>query len=277
GLLSPVSPCGFAMLPAYLSYFLASGSESDAGEGAGTVMRLARALLVGGVVIAGFGTVYGAAGLIFASGLRAVVTVVPWLALGIGVVLAVLGGLTLSGRWSGFTLPNPLRPGEGRGLRSVFVFGIAYAIATLSCTLAAFLAVVGASLAGPASVGVLYAVYVLGAGAVILALSVSAELAHGGVERVLRRVLPYVSRVAGGLLLIAGLFIVLYWSVVLFRLEGAIRSPIDAVEELQRAASNFMTTNAAAVIAFVVLVVAFGFSIWFRARASRREAQSTPR
>lgn len=267
GLLSPVSPCGFAMLPAYISYFLASDTESDRARG--SAARIARALLVGGVVIAGFGAVYGIAGLAFASGLRAIVTVVPWLALGIGATLAIVGGLTLAGRWSGFQLPNPLRPREGRGLASVFIFGVAYATATLSCTLAAFLAVIGASLAGQVSVVVLYAVYVLGAGSVVLALSVSAELAQGGVERFLRRALPYTQRIAGAMLLVAGLFIVLYWSVVLFRLGGAIRGPIDAVEELQRLASSLLLSNVAATVAFAILVTAFGFWIWFSTRSSR--------
>lgn len=265
------------MLPAYISYFLASDTDpagaSDRGA-SGTATRVARALLVGGTVIAGFGSVYGVAGLAFASGLRVIVTVVPWLALAIGATLALVGVLTLAGKWSGFSLPNPLRPRQGRGLRSVFVFGVAYATATLSCTLAAFLAVVGASLAGPVSVVTLYAVYVLGAGSVVLALSLSAELAHGGVERFLRRALPYVQRVAGAMLLVAGLFIVLYWSVVLFRIEGPVRTPIDVIEELQGVASSLLSTKSAATIAFAILVAAFGFWLWFRTRSLPTETDS---
>jgi hypothetical protein len=45
-----------------------------------------------------------------------------------------------------------------------------------------------------------------------MALSVLVALAREGVTRVVRRALPYASRVAGALLLVAGAYLFYYWS-----------------------------------------------------------------
>ena len=45
GLVATVNPCGFAMLPAYLSYFVGTGDEEES-----RVVAMQRALYVGGIV-----------------------------------------------------------------------------------------------------------------------------------------------------------------------------------------------------------------------------------
>ena len=57
GIVAAFNPCGFALLPVYLSLFLATG---DGAEGRGGVLR---ALGVAAAVTAGFVVVFGAAGL----------------------------------------------------------------------------------------------------------------------------------------------------------------------------------------------------------------------
>jgi cytochrome c-type biogenesis protein len=71
GLVATVNPCGFAMLPAYLAYFMGL-------EGAdGTPRAVGRGLLVGTVVSTGFLTVFGVAGVLITLGVRAVVGALP--------------------------------------------------------------------------------------------------------------------------------------------------------------------------------------------------------
>ena len=73
GLVATVNPCGFAMLPAYLAYFL--GLEGEARPlAARTILR---ALTVGAVVSAGFLTVFGLAGVLITLGVQAVVGALP--------------------------------------------------------------------------------------------------------------------------------------------------------------------------------------------------------
>ena len=59
GMVATVNPCGFAMLPAYLSYFMGIQEE---GRSRAAVLR--SALMVGGVVSLGFLVVFGIAGVI---------------------------------------------------------------------------------------------------------------------------------------------------------------------------------------------------------------------
>lgn len=93
-----------------------------------------------------------------------------------------------------------------------FLFGLAYALASLSCTLPIFLVVVGSSLAlEGAGIGLtMFLGYSLGMGAVLIALTVSAALFKGVVARWLRRVLPYIERASAALLVIAGGYLVYY-------------------------------------------------------------------
>ena len=89
GMASSVNPCGFAMLPAYLGLYMGSNEESS--QRTHPVRQLARALLVGGTVTAGFVLLFGLAGLVIGGGAKSVVDFIPWLGLSVGVLLAVAG------------------------------------------------------------------------------------------------------------------------------------------------------------------------------------------
>jgi cytochrome c-type biogenesis protein len=79
GMVATVNPCGFAMLPAYLSYFI--GLEDGGEDARGSV---ARALVVGVAVSAGFLAVFGVAGLLITAGIRSFIDYLPWVAIVIG-------------------------------------------------------------------------------------------------------------------------------------------------------------------------------------------------
>jgi cytochrome c biogenesis protein CcdA len=153
GMVAAVNPCGFAMLPAYLSLYLGAGEEGFGRRS--PVVRLLRALLVGLTVSSGFVLLFGAAGILISAGATLLVDVMP--ALGI-----VIGGLlVLSGLWM-LAARTPHAGVFGRlagqlgdpgtvGVPGFFMFGLAYEAASLSCTLPVFLAVVGSRWSGAAS------------------------------------------------------------------------------------------------------------------------------
>src|SRR5437870_10551488 len=86
GLLSTVNPCGFAMLPAFLGFYIGTPEElAERSLGA----RMWQGLGVGTVVSVGFAAIFTTVGLVVAVGLRSVIHVVPW--------AAAVTGLTLSG------------------------------------------------------------------------------------------------------------------------------------------------------------------------------------
>ena len=98
-------------------------------------------------------------------------------------------------------------------MRSFFIFGIAYATASLSCTLPVFLTVVGGSLAvsGFAAASMQFVSYALGMGLVILFLTLTIAMFKGAAVGQLRAALPYVERVSALLMIGAGAYIVYYW------------------------------------------------------------------
>ena len=226
GMVSAVNPCGFAMLPAYLGLYLGTRNVSASAEvysSGGTAVaiavpaQLARAVLVTLVVTAGFVILFGAAGAVIAAGGRLIVTLMPWLALAIGGILVVMGVAMLSGRHftANFAAQLAGRLGDPSmvSVRGFFVFGIAYATASLSCTLPIFLTVVGGSLAvrGFAAASLQFVSYALGMGLVILFLTLGIAMFKGAAVGQLRAALPYVERGSALLMIVAGSYIVYYW------------------------------------------------------------------
>ncbi len=215
GMVTAVNPCGFAMLPAYLGLYLGSGEAE--GPPAHLVHRLGRALLVGGVVTLGFVLLFGIVGIAISAGARSVIGLIPWLGLGIGVLLALVGAWLMAGgqlytALAGSAAAHIGNPGVV-GVRGYFFFGLSYATASLGCALPIFLLVVVTS---QAVSGVLVALgqfllYALGMGLVIVALTVSMALFKGTMVRAFRKTLPYVQVVTAGMMIVAGSYIVYYW------------------------------------------------------------------
>lgn len=209
GGLAALNPCGFPLLPAFLS-FSVGANEGQLPRAPG---RVAQGLLVGMLVTVGFLGVFALIGLPIVYGARVVADAVPWAGLTIGLLLAATGIVALLGGHVALGLASPLRPGRERGVATMILFGAGYGIASLGCTLPLFLALVGSSL-GAGRGGdslVVFAAYGLGMALVLTALSVAAALAREGLARGLRRLVPYMSRIAGALLLVAGAYVSYYW------------------------------------------------------------------
>src|SRR5262249_38364943 len=98
-------------------------------------------------------------------------------------------------------------------VRSMFTFGVAYAVASLACTLPVFLVVVGSALATRGALGAVlqFVSYALGMGTVLTVVVVGAALFQGLVTRTVRRIVPYVHRVSAAFLIGAGIFLIKYW------------------------------------------------------------------
>jgi cytochrome c-type biogenesis protein len=209
GMVATVNPCGFAMLPAYLSYFL--GVESEAPDSAQAGYR--EALRVTAAVSAGFLAVFAVAGMVVELVDSAVVYEnMPWVSIIIGLALVVLGVAMLGGYELVTRLPKLDRGGRTRSVRSMFVFGVSYAIASIGCTLPMFLTAVSGTIRRESVLDGLavFGVYALGMAIVLSALTVAIAMTRTGIVHVLRRAQPYVGRVAGGLVALAGAYVALY-------------------------------------------------------------------
>ena len=216
GMASAVNPCGFAMLPAYLGLYL--GSDTEPGEKPNVARQIGKAGLVGGSVTAGFVVLFGVMGSLISLGARSVVVeVLPWLGLGIGMLLVFAGAWMVGGGklYTGLAARAATRLGDPATLspRGYFLFGLSYGTASLSCTLPVFLAVIGTSFAAASiltSLGQFF-LYALGMGLVIIALTLGIAFARGAMVGALRKALPYIQPIGSWLMVVAGAYIVFYW------------------------------------------------------------------
>jgi cytochrome c-type biogenesis protein len=207
GMVATVNPCGFAMLPAYLAFFLgAEGAQRDSRA------SVRRSLQVGLSVSAGFMAVFSAVGLAIYHLSASVDRWTPWATIVIGAVLVVLGIAVVRGYEPTIALPKLEKGGRRRTGSSMFVFGVSYAIASISCSLPLFTSAVAGTFRRENLVSSLavFVAYAIGMTLVLLALTVSLGMARQGMVRGLRTALPYVTRFSGVLLVVAGAYLVHY-------------------------------------------------------------------
>jgi cytochrome c-type biogenesis protein len=215
GMVSTVNPCGFAMLPAYMSLYLSTSEEAFVQRS--PVERAGKAVYIGGVVTLGFVVLFGLVGIGIAVGGQFLMKLTPWAGLATGVVLAVMGVLMFSGKhvYSGLFARLAARVGNSGtgGLKAFFLFGIGYAVASLACTLPVFLVVVGSSITAQGIMAGTYQFvsYALGMGLVLVILTLGISLFRGATVGSFRSALPYVERVSAALILLMGSYLVYYW------------------------------------------------------------------
>ncbi|GAA3924365.1 cytochrome c biogenesis CcdA family protein [Actinoplanes auranticolor] len=200
GLVAAFNPCGFAMLPSFLAMLV---------SGPGGVLR---ALRLSSAMTAGFVTVFGAIGFVISIATAPIQQHLPWVTVVTGVVLAGLGCWMLSGRELSLPIPRLTIGGPSGSFIALYGYGASYAIASLSCTIAPFLAVTGlVSGSGDIATGLAaFVAYGLGMGIVVGLLAMLVALAQDTAVRRTRAVLPHILRISGAFLLLAGLYVAYY-------------------------------------------------------------------
>jgi cytochrome c-type biogenesis protein len=250
GGLAALNPCGFALLPAYLSLVVlpqesaisaASPTPGAASSGGATMTAVrrsgaavSRAVVATLLMTAGFVLVFGAFGLL----------VQP---LASGVLLAAVGGYLVSGRE--VRLPAiHLRRAAGNGALATFGYGVVYAVASLTCTVGPFLAIVVTSLRSDEFVDglALFVTYAAGMGAVVGVAAVAVALASGAFVGGLRKAGQWLPRVTGALLLAVGLYVAWYgvWEVRV--LGGA--DPADPIVDTALQVQRWLTERVRSVL-----------------------------
>lgn len=224
GMAATVNPCGFALLPAYLSAFV--GLDDDGvGDRLGAIRR---ALTVSAALTTGFVIVFGLFGLIVTPFALRLERSLPWVTIVIGIGLAGLGVALSAGRQLRLGIPKLERGGRDGTVPSMFLFGVSFAVASLSCTVGPFLAVTTTTFRSDswlAGFGVFVA-YGIGMGVVVTTLTVAVALAKTGVVSRIRGAVPTINRFAGGLLVIAGLYVAYYGWYEIRVLRGSTGDPV---------------------------------------------------
>ena len=221
GAVAAFNPCGFALLPAYLTLIMtgSAGAVGTPDAGVPRAIALRRALGFAAAMTVGFLGVFLAFGLLFGAvslGLQAsILPVVSYVTVVLGALVAVLGvRMAVHGELSGPGLGALTRGSHapGRTFTSQTLYGASFAIASLSCTIGLFLVVVTGALdaPGPAAALAPFVAYGLGMGASIVIVSLAGALAGTGAATALRRRTPQLMRAGGVLMVLAGLYVLLF-------------------------------------------------------------------
>ncbi len=210
GTLATVNPCGWAMLPSYAAYYL--GSREADYEQRSLIRRGSEGLRLGLLMTAGFLVVFSVVGVVISLGLRVLIQAMPFLAILVGLGLMGLGLWLLFGGSLRISIPTPNINAQARNPKSVFLYGMAYGFASLSCTLPIFLVVIGGSLAtGTAGeAAIMFGSFAAGMAVVLMAVVISIALVKGTIVQQVRTVLPYVNRFGAALLVLAGAYLIWY-------------------------------------------------------------------
>ena len=208
GLLAAVNPCGFVLLPTYLMYFL--GVSGRPGTQRATVRR---ALLVSAALSAGFMTVFvivGGISRLFTNWLNQNAKYVGLL---IGLALVILGIAMLFGYRLPFSTPKLETGKRDQTIASMYVFGLAYAIASIGCTIGPFSATVLGTIDTDGFVQGIFAIVLYGVAMSLLitTLTVTLAVAQGGLLKSLRSGMKYVETASAIVMILSGLYLSWYW------------------------------------------------------------------
>jgi cytochrome c-type biogenesis protein len=202
------------MFPAYVGFQLGT-AEGDVNPG----LAAMKGVMVGLATTAGFLVVFGTLGLLLAAGGRVIGDILPFAGLGIGVIITGVGlWLLISRKKIGIMSASRLNMGGGKGLKQVFLFGIAYAVASLSCALPIFLAAVGVVAGQSFSAGgftetvIGSLTYGLGMGVIMIAVAVGVVFFKGVIQKGIRSIFPLIETVGNMAMVGAGSYLIYYWT-----------------------------------------------------------------
>lgn len=263
GLVAAVNPCGFPMLPAYLSYFI--GLDDEGTDRGGRVLR---AIASAGAVSLGFLAVFATLGIPINAGVTAIYEVMPWLTIVIGLVLIALGIAMLAGWKPIVLLPRLDRGGRSRRFGSMVLFGVSYAIASLGCTLPVFLVVVAGTVerSNPLSGALAFLTYCLGMTVVLMTVSVALALARDGLVRRLRELARFVDRASGALLVAVGAYLIWYGVYAASPNNSTSTTPLAWVEQWSTDVSTWLRDGGTGLGIVLAALVAAAVGISLRLR-----------
>jgi cytochrome c-type biogenesis protein len=232
---------------------------------------------------AGFTGVFAVFGLLIAPVTASAQRYLPWFTIVVGVAVTGAGLWLLSGRSLGSTRWRVGGSGPvTRSTRSMVGFGVSYAVASLTCTIAPFLAVVVSAFRADSwfAGSALFVLYAAGMGLVVGTAALGVALAQQSLVRGARRLGRLVPTVGGVLLLLIGVYVTYYgwWEIRVLRGAPSQDPVIEAAAAVQRWLANGVSALGATwfllVLSGAVLALA-GFT-YTRRHMKTRVRATTP-
>lgn len=210
-MLAFLAPCAVALLPGYASYFVTKKGEVQA-----KALLIKRSLLLAALSITGFVTIYAVAIVLIFTLNQIIKKAMPHIVIAMGTLFIILGIFMLLGKNISLNLHWNRKKSSNEGLEA-YLFGIAYAIIALSCLFPLFLVVVTTAIAAPSIIvgGAYILAYLVGMSLLMLIFTFLAVFFKDFLHKSMRKVMPYIVKVSGALMIAAGIYIIQYqWALI---------------------------------------------------------------
>jgi cytochrome c-type biogenesis protein len=267
GALAAFNPCGFVLLPAYLTSLIVS---EDTEENKALIYLRAVRFSLG--MTTGFIAVFGTFALVIAPVAGSVEKYLPIITIAVGAALLVLAvSLLLEKNLFLKKLANPnIAPNKNWG--SQVGYGITFALVSLSCTIGPFLAITAAAISAKSFLRVisLFVSYSLGMGVIVLTLAFAVAAAKSKLIGRIRRSQRLISKLSGIFLLIVGGYEMWYGYFEIQTLKGQASSDpaIRFASALQSRLTQFVASLGTPFLLSLIILMAGILAL--RGRRSQR-------
>lgn len=198
GLFSVFSPCSYALLPGYISYYL------------GSDISLERAVQGGASITLGLLTVYTIIGVLAAtlgSGLR---KLIPTFDLIAAALLIIMGFIMISPL--DLSIYLPIKPVKRKGYTGIYLFGLIYGLAGVGCSAPIFLSILIYAMSMNFIQGVLsFSFYAIGMGIPLVVTNILVAQAKNYMINKFNRATPIIKKISGTILILTGLYLIYYY------------------------------------------------------------------
>ncbi|CAN2181520.1 CcdA Cytochrome c biogenesis protein [Candidatus Nanopelagicaceae bacterium] len=205
GVFATFNPCGFAMLPAYMTMLLTSQRDSES-----LPKLVVKALQFAVLMALGIISVFA----LFAVAIFPISTSIqaylPIATITIGALLIAVGIATLSGKspylkklWSPNTAPS-------ERLKSLYLYGVTFALGSVSCTIGPLLAATSKALELTFVESLrIYLIYALGISVTIAVLALIALFSQATLGRI-RKSMKLIERISSLFLILVGFYLIVF-------------------------------------------------------------------
>ena len=213
GALTAVNPCGFAMLPIYLSMYL----KRSEGRKINFITKFNNSILIITTIGMGFLVLFLTFGFLIGLGGELLSLLIPTISIFLGIIVLYMGSTQLIGEQSYIPFFQQLASKIGNpnntDLKSFFIFGISYGIASIGCSLPLFIALITNSIKSQDLVLSIFHFlsYALGMifiiGLVTVFISIFSKVKIPFLNQISRKS----STISGIILCIVGIYLLIYW------------------------------------------------------------------
>lgn len=217
GIVAFFNPCSYALLPAYISYYL--GKHDDGKKTESILKRGLEGVGVGIEVTLGFLSVFVIIGVLISLVSSQIGAYLSWLIPGVGIILIILGLLWLLDIPLSF--PHSFEaPKRGKHV-SFYLFGVLYALGSAACVLPIFLMVTlsvvtlsALTASGFLSGLLVFLSYAPGMGIMMIGVAIAVALSKNVLLEHFKKIMKYVRKAGALILIAAGIYLIYFWHIM---------------------------------------------------------------